>query len=196
MTRTLIWYQMCFLDVRNRGGTNGTRQGNQTHPNGVVSGIGPGQSHRKPDRNETAPCRTFCLNGGTCQDTKCICPPGFSGEHCSERKFRNRSFCLELIFHFNSSPEARSQPPGVIVHPIAAISILIAPLLPFQQFVGSRVWTVADASDMTGAPALMATPADDAKLVTKIFLKIEKRIWFLLGTWSVVDPELIGTCQN
>ncbi|KAK6631430.1 hypothetical protein RUM44_005957 [Polyplax serrata] len=71
-------------DVRNRGGTNGTRQGNQTHPNGVVSGIGPGQSHRKPDRNETAPCRTFCLNGGTCQDTKCICPPGFSGEHCSE----------------------------------------------------------------------------------------------------------------
>lgn len=31
-------------------------------------------------------CRAICMNGGTCEDGKCVCTPGYTGEFCTERK--------------------------------------------------------------------------------------------------------------
>lgn len=36
----------------------------------------------------TGSCRAMCMFGGTCVDGKCVCAPGYTGEFCTERKYK------------------------------------------------------------------------------------------------------------
>ncbi|XP_076053545.1 fibrillin-2-like, partial [Oratosquilla oratoria] len=57
---------------RGNGGGGGIGDGGRVDGGGGVSDIYDSR------------CQTACLNGGTCQGTRCICRQGFTGDHCAE----------------------------------------------------------------------------------------------------------------
>ncbi|ELU10265.1 hypothetical protein CAPTEDRAFT_201242 [Capitella teleta] len=39
---------------------------------------------RDPQSTNSTSCMVSCLNGGTCQGTRCVCPSGFQGPYCGQ----------------------------------------------------------------------------------------------------------------
>jgi hypothetical protein len=39
------------------------------------------------DGGDGSTCQAACLNGGSCNGSKCVCRPGYQGEFCGERTF-------------------------------------------------------------------------------------------------------------
>ena len=62
----------------------------------ITQGGNGGKECDENSLRQTIPCKTFCMNGGTLSDDKCICLTGWEGDCCENGNLSLR--LLSLVF--------------------------------------------------------------------------------------------------